>query len=548
LVEKFQPFKRENIMEVLKTEVLVIGGGGAGMRAALAAREKGAAVLLTSKTPMGKSTCTYLSAGGFTLAVGGVSKETHLALTLKAGKGINVRGLAEIMAEEAPERVRELERMGLIGEWQQGRFRCLGRPAAAGAPLANLLADTAEHMGVSVLPWVMVTELVLESGKAVGALGFDYRKGKPLAFMSKAIILANGGGGALYWRNDNPVRITGDGYALAFHAGLHLRDMEFVQFIPIGLAEPGKPAYLVAASLADMGRVVNSIGENILQKYGIVEKPVAVRQRDAFSLAIFQEEHEGREVSLDLRFLTEEDWKKDPWADGQRKMLTKNLPGSERPLRISPMCHFFMGGVVADQDGRTAIPGLYAAGEVVGGLHGANRMGGNALDEILVFGNRAGKAAGEGARGQDWIKGSQEAIERRMDSFPKRCAISPEGLPAKAIRKKVGEILWKQGGIARDEGGLSSALDALGQIKKEDLPQAKAESPKEVLEKMELENALLVGEMILKGALMRKESRGAHFRRDFPKTDDQNWRGNIFLKKSEKGMELEFRQLPGKIL
>ncbi|MBU1209183.1 MAG: FAD-binding protein [Proteobacteria bacterium] len=531
-------------MEIIKTDILVIGGGGAGMRAALAAREKGAEVLLVSKTPMGKSTCTYLSAGAFTLAVGGLSTEAHLALTLQTGKGVNVNELVEILVNETPERVRELEQFGLVGEWQKGRYRCLGRPTAAGAPLANILAETAMKQGVSSLPWVIVTELVTESGKIVGAVGFDFRKGKAIAFLSKAVILASGGGGALYLRHDNPVRATGDGYALAFHAGCPLRDMEFVQFIPVGLAEPGKPALLIAPPLADMGRITNSLGEDILKKYQITEKPVAVRSRDSFSLAIFKEEMEGREVFIDLRSLSEKDWLQNSLVRAQRDMLMKYLAGSVKPLRIYPMCHFFMGGVSTDQDGRTGVVGLYAAGETVGGLHGANRMGGNALSETQVFGYRAGKTAGAWVIEQDWAKGAHDLLNGRLNSFQKKWVPSAADLPPRLIRKKIGEILWREGGILREESGLSSALGALKRMKQEDLPRAKTESPKEILEKMEVENALLVAEMVLQSALMREESRGVHFRKDFPHPDDQKWKGNIFLRKRGEGMKLEFRPLP----
>ena len=224
-------------------------------------------------------------------------------------------------------------------------------------------------------------------------------------------------------------------------------------------------------------------------------------------------------------------------------MLMKHFSGADKPLRISPMCHFFMGGVSAGQNGQTEIPGLWVAGEVAGGLHGANRMGGNALDEVLVFGYRAGKAAAEAAMEQDRLKGFPEGIKERLESFQKKRTNVTQGWPAKTLRKKIGEILWKQGGILREGGGLASAREALRNIEQEDLPRAKVDSPKEILERMEVENALLVGEMILKSALMRQESRGAHFRKDFPLTDDQKWKGNIFLKKSKEGMNLEFRPL-----
>lgn len=531
-------------MEIIKTDVLVIGGGGAGLRAALAAKEEGAEVLLVSKTPMGKSNCTYLSGGAFSLAVEGLSKEIHLEGTLQSGKGVNARELVEILVEEAPERVRELERFGLVGEWKKGRFYCLGKPPAWGAPLANVLAETVRKEGISFFPWVMVFDVLLENGKAVGALGFDFRKGQPMAFLNKAIILANGGGGALYKRTDNPVRTTGDGYALAYHAGCSLRDMEFVQFFPAGLAEPGKPAHLIAASLPDAGRVINSLGEDILEKYQITERPVAVRSRDTFSLAVFIEETEGKDVFLDLRSVSEKDWPRDNMARSQRELLVRNFSSSQKPLRISPMCHHFMGGVATDENGGTGIPGLFAGGEVVGGVHGANRLGGNALSEILVFGCRAGRAAAQWAREKIWSKSPESLIRQRLEAFPGKQGGLTKGISPKALRKTIAEILWKDAGILRDGEGLTRALNSLRKIKEESLPEVKVETAKEVLEKMEVENALLVGEIIIQSGLMREESRGAHFRRDFPKANDEKWKGNIFVKKSGEDMRLEFRRLP----
>lgn len=530
-------------MEIIKTDILVIGGGGAGMRAALAAKEKGSEVLLASKTPIGKSTCTYLSGGNFSVAAEGLSKETHFHLTLQTGKGINSQELVTILVGEAPERIRELEKIGLVGEWRKGRFSCLGKPPSWGASLANVLANAVRRQGVSILPWMMVFDLLIEDGKAVGALAFDFREGKPMALASKAVVLASGGGGALYRRHDNPVRTTGDGYAFAFLAGCQLRDMEFVQFMPAGLAEVGKPVLLIVPSLCDVGQVINARGEDILKKYQINEKPVAAKARDSFSLAIFREEAEGRDVFLDLRPVSETDWTKDKMAKSQREILMKNFSGSQKPLRISPMCHHFMGGIVADRNGATQIPGLFAAGEVVGGVHGANRMGGNALGEILVFGYRAGGAAAGWAKKQVWNKYAESLINERWEAFLRKRGRSAQGSPPKILRKMIGEVLWEKSGILRGEESLLNAMKSLQRIRAKNLPEIKAETPKEILEMMEVENALWVGEMITRSALMRKESRGAHFREDFPKTDEQNWKENIFLKKSEGGMTLEFRPL-----
>jgi len=533
-------------MEIVKTDVLVIGGGGAGMRAALAAREKGAEVLLVSKTPLGKSTCTYLSGGAFSLAVEGMSREMHFKLTLQAGKGINDPEFAKILVEEAPERVRELERFGLKGAWRKGLFACLGKAPSWGAPLTDALADSARERGIAEKPWVIIFDLLAEEGKIKGALGFEFRKGVPIAFLSRATVLANGGGGALYPRNDNPVRTTGDGYALAFQAGCRLRDMEFVQFIPNGLAEEGSPGFLLAPLLADAGRIVNSSGDDVLQKYQIVDKPVAVRCRDTFSQAIIKEEERGEKVYLDLRGLSDEDWPKDNLAVSQKRMLRDRFSCASRILRISPTVHFFMGGISTEPDGGTEIPGLFAAGEVVGGLHGANRMGGNALSEIIVFGYRAGAAAAEWALTGKQSGAPESLIQSRWQGFLKKWKSNGKGLTPKALRKRMGEILWNQGGILREEKELRAGLEELKKMKAEDLPWAASETPKEILEKIEVDNGLWVAEMILNSALLRRESRGAHYRKDFSVTDDRNWKGNIFLKKSGKGMTLSFQPLPGK--
>lgn len=528
-------------MEIIKTDVLVVGGGGAGLRAAMAAREGGAEVHLVSKTPVGKSTCTYLSAGAFAVSMQGFSKEDHLQATLQAGKGINIRSFAEILVEEASERIQELEKLGLVGQWVKSRFYVSGKAPSWGAPLTTLLALEVKKLGVADLPWVTVLKILVHRGRAIGALGYDYRRGKTIPFLCKAIILANGGGAALYRRNDNPVRLTGDGYALAYHAGCSLRDMEFVQFMPTGLAEPGKPTILIAGSLCDVGKILNSSGENLLEKHQITERPVVAKARDKFSLAIFREEAEGREVFLDLRSLTDADWPKDN-SQSQRSYLCHTLSCQTKPIRISPMGHFFMGGVTTDPHGHTEISGLLAAGEVVGGLHGANRMGGNALDEILVFGRRAGLAAAKWAKNEDWVNHGGTLLQEEMRMWEKKTRL-PKGLPPKKVRQKLAEILWNEGGISRNGQSLGEALKTIRKMQSDDLPQVKEESPKEILEKIELENALGVAEMILRSAFMREESRGAHFRGDFPKTDDQKWKGNIFIKKSGAGMHLEFRPL-----
>jgi fumarate reductase (CoM/CoB) subunit A len=531
-------------VEILKTDVLVIGGGGAGMRAALTAREEGAEVALVSKTPIGKSTCTQLSGGAFSVTFRGFSREKHYEFSLLTGRGLNQKEFLQALVDEAPQRIRELEDFGLQGEWRTGRYATHGKAPVWGNPIVEVLKKTAQDRGISLHPWIMIFDLVKDGGKIIGALGFNFRNGKPIGFSARAIILANGGGGAIYPRNDNPVRTTGDGYFLAYKAGCVLRDMEFVQFIPIGLAEPGKPGNLLAPSLADAGKVVNSQGEDILRKYGIFDKPVAVRCRDTFSRAVAFEEREGKEVYLDLRFLTASTWPGDHMALSQREMLARIYSCKEKPLRISPMCHFFMGGIAATMNGETGIPGLFAAGEVVGGVHGANRMGGNALSEIFVFGYRAGKAAGQGIGTASGNENDHRRVEEYAGETAERLRPSCTGTAPRELRKKFGKILWDNVGIARNKKSLSQALKAMEQMEREELPAARRLTPKEILEKLEMENSLRVGEMIARSALLREESRGAHYREDFPETDEARWRGNIFLKNENGKMDLDFRALP----
>jgi succinate dehydrogenase/fumarate reductase flavoprotein subunit len=530
-------------VEVLKTDVLVIGGGGAGMRAALTAREEGAEVALVSKTPIGKSTCTQLSGGAFSVTSRGFSRERHYEFSLLTGRGLNQKEFLQALVDEAPQRIRELEDFGLQGEWRTGRYTTHGKAPVWGNPIVEVLKKTAQDRGISLHPWIMIFDLVKDGEKIIGALGFNFRTGKPIGFSARAIVLANGGGGAIYPRNDNPVRTTGDGYSLAYKAGCALRDMEFVQFIPIELAEPGKPANLLAPSLADAGKVVNSQGEDILRKYRIFDKPVAVRCRDTFSRAIAFEEREGKEVYLDLRFLTASTWPGDHMALSQREMLARIYSCKEKPLRISPTCHFFMGGIAVTMNGETGIPGLFAAGEAVGGVHGANRMGGNALSEILVFGYRAGKAAGRWVGTASSNENDPKRVEEYAGETAENLRPSSTGTPPRDLRKKFGKILWDNVGIIRNKKSLSQALKAMAQMEREELPAARRSTPKEILEKLEMENALQVGEMIARSALLREESRGAHYREDFPEADDARWRGNVFLKNEKGKMDLEFHTL-----
>ena len=251
-------------------------------------------------------------------------------------------------------------------------------------------------------------------------------------------------------------------------------------------------------------------------------------------------------VFLDLRSVGEKNWPRSNMALSQLAMLRDRFSCFQKPLRISPSVHFFSGGISADRDGKTEILGLYAAGEVMGGVHGANRLGGNALSETLVFGYRAGTACAEWALAGNNPGESSSLILAHWNAFLRRWKSNGKGFTPRGIRKRTGEILWNHGGVLREEKGLQAGLEEIRRLKSDELPWAASESPKEMLEKIEASHALAAAEMILRSALLRQESRGAHFRKDYPYMDDRKWKGNIFLKKSKEGMSLSFQALPGK--
>ena len=255
---------------------------------------------------------------------------------------------------------------------------------------------------------LLVTDLVAQQG-AVGVIAYEEASQAWFALTAKALILATGGAAALYLRHDNPKRILGDGYRLALEAGATLQDMEFVQFYPLALAEPGLPPLVIPPRLADCGRLVNGHEEDVLDKYGIEERPAGERARDRLSQALFKEIYrDGLDVWLDLSRLPDEKWQIDPFSAALGHLLGDRYGARRRPVRVAPVAHHVMGGGKIGHRGATTVPGVFAAGEVAGGLHGANRMGGNALSETLVFGARAGTAAAE------WAKGSSPGDPRSM--------------------------------------------------------------------------------------------------------------------------------------
>lgn len=493
-------------MREILCDVLVVGSGIAGLTAALEARGRKAEVVLVSKTPIGYATSTMYSNGAFRVAVGGYTVEEHFHDTVKAGRSINDASLVWRMVEEAPRRIFRLADFGVGLRISKG-YVYAGDPPYPGYGIINPLVGACEALGVKSLPSAMVTEIAVEGGEAVGAIAIDVRRMEALAISAKAVIVATGGCGQIYSRTDNPPRITGDGYVLALEAGARLIDMEFVQFFPLGLADGAAWILLITK-----GKLENDLGEDILKKYGLnigLDRAIHCA-RDELSRAIMLELKRGREVILDCAEAYE--------SPDRTSMVGLNILRGSRRVRVSPLAHFMMGGVKINANAETAIEGLYACGEVAGGVHGANRLGGNALTEAVVFGSIAGEEASKRAAGRK----IRRVDPGRASGLKELLGVLKDGkMDPREVKRRVKEITWNFVGVIRDGKGLREALELLEEV----------EPPKGdgmIMEALEAMNMVKVAKMVALSALARAESRGAHFREDFPE-EDGRWARNVTI-------------------
>lgn len=516
-------------MEVLSTDILVIGSGLAGIFAALEAERSGLQVLLLGKFAIGRGTNTSLANAAFTAASSSFSKDEHLKATFEAGKGLNHQQLVKVLVEDGPEAISRLREFGVpMAERRLGYV--VDRPKTLstlpGILLIDGLLERLKQSPIKLLRGLIVFDLVVEEGKVQGAFGF-LKDGKPCLVRSKAVILAAGGAGASYRRNDNQKSILGDGYALALRAGLPLFDLEFVQFYPLVLAEPRLSSFCLYPPYLNEMRLLNTKGEDLLEKLGIQKdlNRAAIRERDRLSIGLY-EVSQRDDVYLDLTHVPVERWEEYPL-----NFLRKSrFPFPERPFLVSPAVHFFMGGVEIDEKGRTALPGLFAAGEVAWGVHGANRLGGNAMTECAVFGALAGRSAAEYGRTREKEDASSnlfEAWTRRWERKTReylRKKRGPFDHPGDLLRN-LKDVAWRYAGPVRDESLMEEGLDRLASIERR-IEAVYPAQLNDLFRKRDLENIALLLKAILKGSLLRTESRGSFYRRDFPDQDDPNWRRN----------------------
>ncbi len=524
----------------VQSDVLIVGTGGAGLRAAIEAHEKGAKVVIVSKAPAGYNNCTIVAGNGYLAALGGMSIEEHRERTLSTGKGLNDPALVEVLVNEGAERVLELERFGCVVNVHRGGIRVGGPESKLGQGITLPMVQYIRKLGIEIIENVILTKLLKKDGAVVGAVGYSSREEQPVIFQTKAVLLASGGAGGLFKRTDCPQRTTGDGYSLAFQAGARLRDMEFCQFFPLALAEPDHPSLLVDGKVVWEGKILNANGEDIPAKHHVTERPYIAKSRDLLSRAMMREVHDGAGVEgavlLDAREVVKNGKPGDFYGMGSYEYYVEKLRAHERPIRIAPLSHFTMGGIVANTYGETDVPGLFAAGEVVGGVHGANRHGGNALTDVTVFSVRTAKKAVEYAESRALVD-VDELAESEIERY-KRLASRDTGFTPPTLMNLVRENMWENVGVIRDSYTLVDAYQKLSELR-DSTRSLLAKPGKQLLNALELIMALDVCEYITRAAMERRESRGAHFRLDHP-TEDPAWRKTIILSKKDGAIQVGY--------
>jgi succinate dehydrogenase / fumarate reductase flavoprotein subunit len=581
-------------------DVLVIGAGGAGLRAAIEASAAGVSVGLVCKSLLGKAH-TVMAEGGIAAAMGNVDDrdnwQVHFSDTMRGGQYVNNWRMAELHAKEAPDRVRELEAWGaLFDRTQDGRIlqRNFGGhryPRLAhvgdrtGLEMIRTLQDHGIHLGIDVHMECTVTKLLTEGNRVVGAFGYERERGRFKVFRAKAIVLATGGIGRAYKITSNSWEYTGDGHTLAYEAGAELIDMEFVQFHPTGMVwPPSVRGILVTEGVRGEGGILtNSQGRRFMfddipeayraqtasdedegwrytQGDKAARRPPELLTRDHVSRCIVRELKEGRGsphggVFLDISWIkqrlpnaAEHIKKKLPSMYHQFKQLA-DIDITKEPMEVGPTTHYVMGGVRVDAETQmSSVAGLFAAGECAAGINGANRLGGNSLSDLLVFGKRAGEFAAKYAR-----SAGAGAIQAQQVEVAAHAALEPfergaQGEGPYQVQYALQDMMQDLVGIVRKDAEMQSALDGLEKLS-ERARHVGVGGHREYNPgwhaALDLPNLLLVSEAVTRSAIERRESRGGHFREDYPEKDPAFAKVNIVIRKGAGGrMELTRAPIP----
>jgi succinate dehydrogenase / fumarate reductase flavoprotein subunit len=579
-------------------DVIVIGAGGAGLRAAIESSARGAKTALVCKSLLGKAH-TVMAEGGMAASLANVddrdSWRVHFADTMRGGQYLNNWRMAELHAKEAPDRVKELEAWGAVfdrtpdGRILQRNFGGHRYPRLAhvgdrtGLEMIRTLQDRGVHQGIDVFMETTVVRLLVDGGRVCGAFAYTRDRGQFVVFRAKAVVLATGGIGKAYRITSNSWEYTGDGHALAYHAGAELMDMEFVQFHPTGMVwPPSVRGILVTEGVRGEGGVLkNAKGERFMfrdipenyraqtsdteeegWRYVLGDKdarrPPELLTRDHVARCIVREVREGRGsphggVFLDIA------WIKDRVRGGAEHIRKKlpsmyhqfielgNLDITKDPMEVGPTTHYVMGGVRVEGDTQmSTLPGLFAAGEVAAGLHGANRLGGNSLSDLLVFGKRAGEHAAAWAKDHGPVAPPAAAVEAA-----EREALAPferaeGGENPYAVQQDLQGTMQDLVGIVRREEEMLRALDEIAKLAKR-AARAGVVGNREYNPgwhtALDLKNLLTVSEAVARSGVERKESRGAQFRDDYPTKSEAFAKVNVVLTRAPDG-SMQVRQVP----
>jgi len=554
--------------EAHEHDVLVIGAGGAGLRAAIAAAQAGVSVGLVCKSLLGKAH-TVMAEGGIAAALGNIDPQdnwqVHFTDTMRGGQMINDYRMVEIFAKEAPERVYELERWGgLFDRTPDGKIgqRPFGAHTYArlchvgdrtGLELIRTLQDTAVSLGIEVHMEITLTRLLKDAERIAGAFGYRRADGRYMLFRAKAIILATGGWGKVYKVTSNSWECTGDGCAMAYEVGAELMDMEMVQFHPTGMVwPPGVRGILVTEGVRGEGGILrNALGERFMERYD--PKRMELSSRDIVARSIYKEVQAGRGTPhggayLDITHHGPEFIKKKLPSMYEQFLTLADIDITKSPMEVAATVHYVMGGMrVEPGTGATTVHGLFAAGEVAAGLHGANRLGGNSLSDLLVFGKRAGERAAAYVRG---LGAPPQTDDRQADEERRLLERPFDGHGQEnpfTIHEALQDVMGSHAGIARTGTQLEDGLQQIRAL------QARAGQLRVAGSRpfnpgwhacRDVQFMLTLCEAIFRSAIERKESRGAHWRLDFPDQDPTWGALNIIVSKGESGMQVRTRPVP----
>ncbi len=548
--------------EIVDTDILIVGAGGAGCRAAIAASDQNQEVLIVTKDILGKAH-TIMAEGGFNAALANLdpddSWEVHARDTLDAGAYLNDQNLVEVLANDAPERIFDLENYGALfsrtpdGLIMQRPFghqtyrRTCYAGDKTGHEILSTLTEELRRREIHIMDEVFATSLLRDNNRVAGVTVIDIRTGNFKIIRAPSVVMAAGGAGRIYEITTNAQVDVGSGYTMAYKAGVELVDMEQFQFHPTGTAIPpsAKGRLVTEGVRGEGGILLNNEGERFMKRYN--PQLMELAGRDEVTRSIATEILEGRgtkngAVFLDMSFL--------PSRIIEERLPTMledyldiGLDIRNEPMEVTPTAHHMMGGIKINERSETNLKGLFAAGEVVGGIHGGNRLGGNALADTQVFGRIAGISASKHATIASSPKIDREFIKKEYSRI--RAPIErEEGISSSTEKKKLQKIMWNNAGIFRNEQDLNKALQF---IKKQ---QERVDSRLMVKNKatryntdwinsLELYDMLLVAEMLVRSALWREESRGAHFRTDYPTPNNNQWFSNIIIKMKNQKMVLE---------